>query len=340
MENNLISIFYENIPIKPNEHFEKIQSKKGDIYFKFNSGKNINGTPIELKYQRIIGYNGGFSAEVFIGRPDQFVAKILPHTHISFFSLYIHNLSLNAVESTDNPIKLTPGLSTDIKINRIFKEKLPYPYSNCLKDVSSSYNSLLVKHILTKTNSSYRQKDCFNLCQSQYMIGKCNLNVSLGFIWEVNWIKDNKFACANDTYYEFLKNNPNYLCLEDCPFECNSIEFRIDVMTSKFPSQAYALQLMNNSKIKTNYPPDYNITLDDLRESMIQFNVYYTEFDFTQISQIPKQQVEDIVSNFGGLLGLFIGMSFLSFGEFIEVIVEVLFIFCEKKNKVKQSTIT
>ena len=61
------------------------------------------------------------------------MAKPQPETHTSFFSMYIHNLSLNAVESTDNPIKLTPGLSTDIKINRIFKEKLPYPYNNCLK---------------------------------------------------------------------------------------------------------------------------------------------------------------------------------------------------------------
>jgi acid-sensing ion channel, other len=254
--------------------------------------------------------------------------------------VYIHNLSLNAVESTDNPIRLTPGLNTELKIKRIFKETLPYPYSNCIKDVSSSYNSLLVKNILTKTNSLYRQKDCFNLCQSRYMINKCNLNVSLGFTWEVNWGIDNKFPCANNANIEFLKKNLNDLCLNDCPTECDSIEFSIDVMTSKFPSQAYALQLMNNSKIISNYPSGYNITLDDLRESMVQFNVYYTDFEYTKISQIPKQQFTDIVSNLGGLLGLFIGMSFLSFGEFIEVIVEVLLIFCEKKNQVKQSTIS
>ncbi len=111
-------------------------------------------------------------------------------------------------------------------------------------------------------------------------------------------------------------------------------------MTSKFPSQAYALQLMNDSKIKSNYPPGYNITLEDLRESMVQFSVYYTDFEYTKIGQIPKQQFTDIVSNLGGLLGLFIGMSFLSFGELIEVLVEVFLIFLEKKNKVKQSTIS
>jgi hypothetical protein len=333
LDKNLINLYYENNDIIPNEHFEKIQSKKGDFYYKFNSGKNINGTPIDLKKQKVIGYYGGLTAEVFIGRPDQFMAKNQPQTHSSFFSMYIHNLSLNAVESTDNPIKLTPGINNEIKIKRIFKEILSYPYSNCIKDVSSSYNSLLVKHILTKTNSSYRQKDCFNLCQSRYMINKCNLNVSLGFIWEVDWRKDNTYPCANNSYIEFLSKNLDDLCLKDCPFECNSIEFSIDVMTSKFPSQAYALQLMNNSKIKSNYPPGYNITLEDLRESMVQFSVYYTDFYYSHISQIPKQQLVDLVSTFGALFGLFIGMSFLSFGELIELLVKIILILF-KKNKV------
>ena len=331
----MIKLYYENIQIGPDEHFEKIKSKsvKGDIYYKFNSGKNINGTPIEIKYQKIIGFYGGLTAEVFIGRPDQFEAKLPPQTHTSFFSMYIHNLSLNAVESTDNPIKLTPGLSTELKIKRVFKKTLPYPYNNCIKDVSSSYNSLLVKHILTKTNSLYRQKDCFNLCQSRYMINKCNLNVSLGFIWEVDWRKDNTFPCANNSYIEFLKKNLNDLCLNDCPTECDSIEFDIQVMTSKFPSQAYALQLINDSKIISNYPFGYNITLDDLRESMVQFSVYYTDFYYSSISQIPKQQLVDVVSIIGALFGLFIGMSFLSFGELIELIAKIFFILFNK-NKI------
>jgi hypothetical protein len=103
-------------------------------------------------------------------------------------------------------------------------------------------------------------------------------------------------------------------------------------MTSKFPSQAYALELMNNSQIKSNYPPGYNITLDDLRESMVQFSVYYTDFYYTLISQTPKQLIVDFVSNFGGLLGLFIGiLEFLSFGELIKTIIEILLHLCENK---------
>ena len=109
-------------------------------------------------------------------------------------------------------------------------------------------------------------------------------------------------------------------------------------MTSKFPSQSYALELINNSKIKSNYPAGYNITLEDLRETMVQFSVFYTDFYYTHISQIPKVQLVDLVGEFGGLLGLFVGMSFLSFGELIEVLIEILIILCEKKRSFNKNT--
>jgi len=63
-------------------------------------------------------------------------------------------------------------------------------------------------------------------------------------------------------------------------------------MTSQFSSQAYVLELMENPKIISNYPPGYNITLEDLREGMVQFSAYYTDCYLSNITQnlIPKQQ--------------------------------------------------
>ena len=71
-----------------------------------------------------------------------------------------------------------------------------------------------------------------------------------------------------------------------------------------------------------------------MSKSLVQFSVYYKNFDYTLVSQTPKQELVDCVSNFGGLLGLFVGMSFLSFGELIEALIEILIIAFEK-NKVK-----
>ncbi len=107
-------------------------------------------------------------------------------------------------------------------------------------------------------------------------------------------------------------------------------------MTSKYPTEEYAKVLLNDPKIMKLYS-DYNrsITINDLRESMVQLSVYYMSFEYTEISQTVKISLIDSVSNFGGLLGLFIGASFLTFGEFIEIIVELLIILFEKKDFMK-----
>ena len=53
---------------------------------------------------------------------------------------------------------------------------------------------------------------------------------------------------------------------------------------------------------------------------------------FTKISQMAKTDIWDLVSNIGGNSGLFIGISFLSFAEIIELIVELLFIIMERNS--------
>ena len=77
---------------------------------------------------------------------------------------------------------MTPGLSTELRIKRIFKERLSNPYNDCIdnNDVSLINLTDLYYYIINATNS-YRQKDCFNLCQSQYMIRMCNLTLPIGF---------------------------------------------------------------------------------------------------------------------------------------------------------------
>jgi len=336
LENNLIKLFYNNEPKNtPADHFEKKINSKGNIFLKFNSGKNINGTKIEDKYQKVLGFYGGVTAEVFIGRSDQFNNSFNPKTHTNSFSIYIHNKSFDAAESTDNPITLTPGFSTELRIKRIFNERLPYPYNDCIDNNDESLlklNDPLINYIL-KTTKSYRQKECFDLCQSQYIIKTCSLPYEIRFMWEIDWPKNNSCFKKQNDY--FLNQNLKEFC-SNCPFECNFIEFEILTIKSKFPSQSYASELMNNTNITSKYPAGYNITLKDLRETMVQFSVFYTDFTYSKIIQIPKFELVDLVSNFGQFLGLFVGMSFLSFGELIEISFEVLIILCGK-IKVKNS---
>jgi hypothetical protein len=59
---------------------------------------------------------------------------------------------------------------------------------------------------------------------------------------------------------------------------------------------------------------------------------YYRSLKYTVSNQQPKVKIIDFVTDFGGLLGLFIGISFMSFVEIVHVISEIIFVMCENKN--------
>ena len=53
--------------------------------------------------------------------------------------------------------------------------------------------------------------------------------------------------------------------------------------------------------------------------------VYYSNLEYTLISELIKTTASDLVSNLGGTLGLYVGVSFLSLAEFFELIVNGFF---------------
>ena len=59
--------------------------------------------------------------------------------------------------------------------------------------------------------------------------------------------------------------------------------------------------------------------------------IYYKELEYIFISQEAKTETFSFVSNIGGIFGLFLGISFLSFVEILEVLIEIFYILLFKK---------
>ena len=56
-----------------------------------------------------------------------------------------------------------------------------------------------------------------------------------------------------------------------------------------------------------------------------QINVYYENLQYTLISQQPKIELFGLISNIGGTFSLFLGLSFFSFLEFFDLLIEFIF---------------
>ena len=73
--------------------------------------------------------------------------------------------------------------------------------------------------------------------------------------------------------------------------------------------------------------------------SIAAVNIYYDEFAFTEIKELPKITFDNLLANIGGVFGLFVGASWMSMVEIIEFVLNILYKFGEKLTCQKKVTI-
>lgn len=76
------------------------------------------------------------------------------------------------------------------------------------------------------------------------------------------------------------------------------------------------------SKLTTNALS--KLTYESLKRNLVEFSVFYGDLGYVQYEEVEDVGWLDLVSNVGGTLGLFIGMSFLSFVEILDIILQII----------------
>ena len=285
--------------------------------FRYNTGGNYKDNTINT-----VGSTNGLHLELFIGNPDNifdFISKTGYHVLIDN-----QTWTLEADKGYD----VAAGTETNININRLFTYKLPIPYNNCILD---SFDSDLYR-IISLSNKTYRQIDCFNLCLQRQAIDscKCYVNSFNKLDGLVPCLDSNQVYCSYSIYMKHLTKNGTQFCSKFCPLECESMSFQITTSFTNYPTKQYADKyLINNPNIKSKFDND-SLNYDMIKKSTLSLNIYYEQLSYTEISQKAKTEIVDLVSNIGGLMGLFLGISFLSFCEIIEAFVDILFILFDK----------
>ena len=219
------------------------------------------------------------------------------------------------VDSSQLPRTLLSNDSyVDIKIKKQTIIKEPQPYSNCLDDLTSadSYPSeCFAKTFQSHPETSYRYTDCINMCKQKYLGEKCQFQSDL---YGPKYFTNMEYFGYNNIYYDsnddkkgcFQSSSSNipsdYLETCDCPLECKTEEFTFDVSASSFGK---------------------------FREVII----FFDQMKETVITEEPKTSLEDLISNLGGIIGLFTGASFLSIIEFVEIGVLASIIFSDDKKR-------
>ena len=259
--------------------------------FIFNSGKNMNGSKTDILYNYVQGLSNGLKISMKRTFSSSLIVNIYNHSSIVY---------QNEVFNTFNDnIFMANGFRTYVKLKKIFDYKLPQPYNDCFKDVSLfPLNRTIIKHI-THDNQSYDQQACFRMCFKFSLLTEkpCNCIASTADdAWQDCYVKGNekKKSCVKKFREDFNKKINHGKCSKYCPLECDSL--------------SYSTSLSSFNNVNTG------------------FEIYFLDTKYTVMNQQPKMETFDLVSNLGGILGLFIGISFLSFVEFIEILIEIFYI--------------
>ena len=201
--------------------------------------------------------------------------------------------------------------------------------------------SLYVQTLL-ETGYEYRQSDCFNVCFQQFLLGMCDCYDLTYPIWSGNYtpcLTYDQVYCDGQAQSKFFSQDVKAICGDSCPLECDTITYVSTLSGTIFPSEAYATSLNNNKKVQARFGNRNNMTIDELRKNLVSVFVYYDDLIYKAYTEKEKMNVADLVSNIGGTIGLFLGLSFLSFMEIFDVMFHICLFLYHSYSKKRVSNV-
>ena len=88
---------------------------------------------------------------------------------------------------------------------------------------------------------------------------------------------------------------------------------------------SYAEKINSSSSLREDFP-NQTINADVARESVVRLHIFYESLGYTEsIEVVEKQSMLALLVNIGGIVSLFMGMSFISIFEIIEFFIVAFF---------------
>ena len=308
--------------------------------YTFNNGRNFKGQIQPIRNSSQAGSFNGLRLELFLGNQTD-VPHLISNSGVRVF---VNNKSFTPriMEGID----ISNGELSNIIISRTFINKLANLYSDCHSNLNdlNAFKSEIYKAIII-SNKTYTQNHCFDFCFQREMVKVCGCYIP--FTNKLNSYNkcDNitEVQCGLRLSESFYKQDINKICSPFCPLECNDVTYSLSVSHSNFPNPQYAEFLKKQPIIQSKFQNSkfsHNDSLKidnyELKNSIVAITLYYDDLKYTVISQHSKMSFEDLLANIGGQLGLFIGISFLSFVEIFDALVQVIFLVCEQSHKITE----
>ncbi|CAF4076295.1 unnamed protein product [Adineta steineri] len=320
---------YNGLPCSTADFISFTTAYYGRCYT-FNA-KMINSNSNSLHYGNENGGNGILELELY-AHNHQYVPCFT--TGIGVVSVVHDNAQIPLVDAAG--IELAPRRKHKLAYRKKQTFLLPLPYTPCTDRVPSDMQTMLTHY--NGADYGYVEFVCYQICGQAYAYEQCGcIDPTLWNIRSLTLPSTNKTIFAplcksNDTCFIGAVNTllnsfdlQNIYCF-DCLQQCTLKNFFIQTssLAAVFEWEMHGIKaFVENSSIPLpsdwsaawrTYVQDSYLVLRVVRETNLIEN-------YTQKAQLS---VVDVLSDIGGQTGLWIGISFLSLMEFIEMIYRLI----------------
>ncbi|XP_048584085.1 amiloride-sensitive sodium channel subunit beta isoform X2 [Nematostella vectensis] len=222
---------------------------------------------------------------------------------------------------------VAPGFSTDIGLEKMdIKRVDPHNNGSCVTDEASINTENIFKQ---KFNTSYSKTACVLSCLAYHQMHECKC-------MEYRFPTDSVCDTLNSTIVECLakvkfKLSRNELgCSTACGPACREEAYRLTSSFAVWPSQRY-----QNSIIDNLFDGIFNYSRSWFRDNYLEVNIFFKELNYDFIEESVAYELVNFLSDIGGQLGLWVGVSVMTGAEVVELALLIFFkVFCRKPRKV------
>lgn len=248
---------------------------------------------------RFNGFRNG-STELKSSIGTSFMSGFQIEFLIPYASLGLHvYVADNDVNYFERLMPFYASATTEVQLyfRKMVEKLMPYPYNECF---------------MTKI-SEHTQENCVQKCIHQNVANIYNCSFP-GF-----YMVKTKHLCDKDyftqyRYFEFLKLRSSFEpeCKENCLKECETTRYETTLL---------------QQPLKMNHPE---------RNRTARVIAFFAELTYRETMQVPQITLSCLISSIGGTLGVFLGLSLLSFAEIIQYLIRIFCILCDNfSNKSK-----
>jgi len=226
-------------------------------------------------------------------------------------------------------------------------DKLGEPYNKC-EDNTDSLNSPLTKEIRAR-GSVYKQRICFNLCRLYFIQELCNCSLQYQL-----WTNGND-TCNKDCVKSIVDTFDYIENCKSCPVECDSVLYETRIEKSNI-----SIVVNKNANWTERFS---NVSIDSILKNLTILNFNYERMEYTEIKEMPRTTFVSLIGELGGTLGnkiesffylflfkyliiffsfflfilfnqgVFLGLSFVSLIEILEMIIRIIWIMINNERR-------